>query len=192
MKKTANTGKCFHPKESSTMTASKFLSALFLIMGLMGQSSGFAELSTSFRKFRTTNKSQRTMATSTSLPVFTMPDDLDVLHSPLLRTTMSSLQLIIMTPTSSSSALLDPNMEAEVFTDMSHLALDFTSVMNSSKALLKMTSVIGRMLVILADYIPDHSIHPEELVFQLFMLGVAIKNLATTSMESQTDIGEPP
>jgi hypothetical protein len=167
------------------MNESKFLSALFLIMGLMGQSSGFAELSTSFRKFHTTNKSLKTMDTSTSLPVFTMPHDLDVLDSPLLKTTMSSLQLIIMPPTSSSSTLLDPNMEAEVLTDMSNLlALDFKSIMNSSKALLKMTSVIGRVLVILADYVPDHSIHPEELVFQLFMLGVAIKNLTSPSMEN--------
>jgi hypothetical protein len=174
------------------MTAtSKFLSALFLIMGLVGQSLGFAELSTSLRKFHRTSKSHKTMDTSTSLPVFTMPNDLDVLDSPLLRTTISSLQLIIMSPPTSST-LLDPNMEAEVLTDMSHLALDFTSVMNSSKVLLKMTSVIGRVLVIFADYIPDRSIHPEELVFQLFMLGVAIKNLATPSMESQTDIGKPP
>jgi hypothetical protein len=76
-------------------------------------------------------------------------------------------------------------MEAEVLTDMSNLlALDFKSIMNSSKALLKMTSVIGRVLVIFADYIPDHSIHPEELVFQLFMLGVAIKNLTSPSMEN--------
>jgi hypothetical protein len=167
------------------MNASKFLSTLFLIMGLMGQSLGFAELSTSFRKFHTTNKSLRTMDTSTSLPAFTMPHDLDVLDSPLLRTTMSSLQLIIMPPTSSASTLLDPNMEAEVLTDVSNLlALDFKSIMNSSKALLKMTSVIGRVLGIFADYIPDHSIHPEELVFQLFMLGVAINNLTSPSMEN--------
>jgi hypothetical protein len=155
----------------------------------MGQSLGFAELSTSFRKFHTTNKSLRTMDTSTSLPAFTMPHDLDVLDSPLLRTTMSSLQLIIMPPTSSASTLLDPNMEAEVLTevltDVSNLlALDFKSIMNSSKALLKMTSVIGRVLGIFADYIPDHSIHPEELVFQLFMLGVAINNLTSPSMEN--------
>jgi hypothetical protein len=64
------------------------------------------------------------------------------------------------------------------------LALDFKSIMNSSKALLKMTSVIGRALVIFADHIPNHSTHPEELVFQLFMLGVAIKNLTSPSMEN--------
>jgi hypothetical protein len=89
--------------------------------------------------------------------------------------------------TTSSTALLDPNVEAEVLTDMSHLALDFTSLLNSSskKALLKRSLVIGRVLVILADYLPDHSIHPEELVIQLFMLGLAIKNLASSpSMEN--------
>jgi hypothetical protein len=165
------------------MITSKFLSALFLIVGLLGQSLGFAELSTSIRKLHTTNN-LKTVSTSTSLPAFfTMPDDLHLLDSPLLRTSMSSLQLLSISP--SSSTLLDPNMEAEVLTDMSHLALDFTSIMNfSSKAMLKKTSVIGRILVIFADYIPDHSIHTEELVYQLFLLGVAIQNLASPSIEN--------
>jgi hypothetical protein len=155
------------------MTASKFLSVL-LLMGLIGQSLGFAALSTSFRKLHTTMNTSRT-----SLSAFTVPDDLDV-DSPLL-TTMRSL-LLSISPT--SSTLLDPKLEAEVLTDMSHVALDFTSFLNSSKALLKKSSVIGRVLVIFADYIPDHSIHPEELAIQLFMLGLAIKNLASPSIES--------
>ena len=67
---------------------------------------------------------------------------------------------------------------------MSHVALDFTSLLNSSKALLKKSSVIGRVLVIFADYIPDHSIHPEELAIQLIMLGVAMKNLSSRSVEN--------
>jgi hypothetical protein len=50
--------------------------------------------------------------------------------------------------------------------------------------LLKKSSVTGRVLVIFADYIPDHSIHPEEPAFQLFMLGLAIRNLATPSIEN--------
>jgi hypothetical protein len=166
------------------MITSKFLSALFLIMGLMGQSLGFAELSTSYRKLHT-NNSHKTVSTSTSLPAFTMPGDLhNVLESPLLRSTMSSLQQLLSISPPSSTLLLDPNMEEEVLTDMSHLALDFTSIMNSSKATLKKTSVIGRILVIFADYIPDHSIHPEELVYQLFLLGVAINNLASPSIEN--------
>jgi hypothetical protein len=83
----------------------------------------------------------------------------------------------------SAFTLFDPNVEAEVLTDMSHLALDFTSLSSSSKALLKKSSVIGRVLILFADYIPDHSIHPEELAIQLIMLGVAIKNLTSRSTE---------
>jgi hypothetical protein len=160
------------------MTASKVLSALFL-MGLIGQSLGFAALSTSFRKNHATNCHKTIDTSRTSLSAFTVPDDLDV-DSPLL-TTMRSL-LLSISPT--SSTLLDPKLEAEVLTDMSHVALDFTSFLNSSKALLKKSSVIGRVLVIFADYIPDHSIHPEELAIQLFMLGLAIKNLASPSIEN--------
>jgi hypothetical protein len=159
------------------MTASKFISSLFLMGLLVGQSRGFAGLPTSYGKFHATNSPQTTMDTATSLFAFTMPDDLHV-DSPLL-TTMGSLLLSSMSAT--SSTLLDPIVEAEVLSDMSYVA-DFASLLNSSKALLKMSSVIGRVLVILADYIPDHSIHPEELFIQLVMLGVAIKNLTSSSM----------
>jgi hypothetical protein len=173
------------------MTARKFRSALFLlvVMGLMRQLLGFAALSTSYaRRLHAAANSHQTMDTSTSLSVFTMPDhELDgLLDSPQLTTSMSALLLSMLSTT--SSTLLDPNVEAEVLTDVSHLALDFTSLLNLlPKSLLKKTSVIGRVLVILADYIPDHSIHPEELVIQLFMLGWAIKNLndsCSPSMEN--------
>jgi hypothetical protein len=172
------------------MTARKFFAALFVMGLVLRQSSGFAAISTSFGRFHSTNCRQTSMITSTSLSVFTMPDSLDV-NSLLLPTTMSSFLLSGMSEISSSTQHLDPNVEAEVLTDMSHVALDFTplsltSLFNSSspKALLKMTSVIGRVFVILADYIPDHSIHPEELVIQLVMLGLSINNLASLSMEN--------
>jgi hypothetical protein len=160
----------------------KFRSALFLV-GLVWQSFGFTALSTSCRKLHPNIQTMDTASSRSSLSAFSMPDD-SIVDSPLL-TTMSSLLLSMST--TSSTALLDPNVEAEVLTDMSHLALDFTSLLNSSskKALLKRSLVIGRVLVILADYLPDHSIHPEELVIQLFMLGLAIKNLASSpSMEN--------
>ena len=154
------------------MTSRKFRSALFLLaMGLMRQSSGFAALSTPHARLHAATNGHQTMDTSTSaLSAFATPDDLSVLlDSPLLTT---------------FSTLLDPNVESEVLTDVS-LALDFTSLLScSSKALLKKTSVIGRILVISAEYLPDRSIHhPEELVMQLFMLGLAIKNLTPRSME---------
>ena len=164
------------------MSTRKFRSALFLtvlVMSLMRQSLGFAALSSSHAMLHAT-KSHQTMDASTSaLSVFTMHDLDFLLDSPLPSSTTSALLPSMSTPC--SSTLLDPNVEAEVLTDISHVALDFTSQWNWSKPLLKKTSVIGRVLVIFADYIPDHSIHPEELVIQLIMLGVAIKNLASSS-----------
>ena len=63
------------------MTPCKSLAALFL-MGLMGQSLGFAELSALFRKLHITN-SHQAMDTSTSISTFsTMPDKLDVDSAP--------------------------------------------------------------------------------------------------------------
>ena len=156
------------------MIARKSLAALFLL-GLIGQSLGFAELSKSFRKLHATNTRHQAMDTSTSISALIIPDNLDV-DSPLL-TSMSSLLLSMST---TSSTLSDPSVQGEVLTDMSHVALDFTSLLNSSKALLRKSSVIGRVLVIFADYIPDHSIHPEELAIQLIMLGVAMKNLTSS------------
>ena len=169
------------------MSTRKFRSALFLtvlVMSLMRQSLGFAALSSSHAMLHAT-KSHRTMDASTSaLSVFTIHDLDFLLDSPLPSSITSALLLSMST---TFSTLLDPNVEAEILTDISHVVLDFTSLWNWSKPLLKKTSVIGRVLVIFADYIPDHSIHPEELVIQLLMLGVAIKNLASSSsIENET------
>jgi hypothetical protein len=173
-------------KNSSTMTARNFLAALFVMGLVLRQSSGFAAISTSFGRFHSTNCRQTSMITSTSLSVLTMPDSLDADSLLMLPTIKNSFLLTSMSAICSSTQHLDPNVEAEVLTDMSHVTLDFTSLFNSSssKALLKKTSVIGRVFVILADYIPDHSIHPEELVIQLFMLALSINNLTSPSMEN--------
>jgi hypothetical protein len=75
------------------------------------------------------------------------------------------------------SALLPPDIEAEVLTDMSHVVMDFSVFFSPSKPLLRLFSIVGRMLVIYADYLPDHAILPEELVVQLFLLGVSMRDI---------------
>jgi hypothetical protein len=72
------------------------------------------------------------------------------------------------------SALLTPDIEAEVLTDISHVVLDFSVFFSPSKPLLRLFSIVGRILDIYADYLPDHMILPEELVVQLFLLGVSM------------------
>jgi hypothetical protein len=72
---------------------------------------------------------------------------------------------------------LDPSFGAEVLAGMAHLGLDFTSMLSPSKSLIRLFAVIGRIFAISADYLPDHSIHPEELMIQLFLMAVTMKEL---------------
>jgi hypothetical protein len=74
-------------------------------------------------------------------------------------------------------SLLPPDIEAEALTDMSHVVLDFSVFFSPSKQQLRLFSIVGRILVISADYIPDHTILPEELVDQLFLLGVSMREI---------------
>jgi hypothetical protein len=70
-----------------------------------------------------------------------------------------------------------PDIEAEVLTDIDHVIIDFFAFFRPSKFLMKSCSVVGRLLLLFADYIPDHSVHPEELIVQLALLGVGVKGL---------------
>ena len=71
----------------------------------------------------------------------------------------------------------DSNMEAEVLTDIAHVTMDLFGFASPSKLLLRYLSVVGRVFVIGADYVVDHSIHPEELAIQLFLMGIAVKEI---------------
>ena len=81
--------------------------------------------------------------------------------------------------------------EAEFLTTMAHVTMDFTGFgHNPSKTLLRYFAVLGRVLVLSADYVIDHSIHPEELAIQLFLMGIALKELVfepRTTMVSTKD-----
>lgn len=74
-------------------------------------------------------------------------------------------------------SLFDPDMEAEVLSDLAHVAMDFSTFFSASRSLLRLYSIIGRLFVLSADYLPDHSIQPDELLIQLFLLFVAIKDI---------------
>uniref|UniRef100_A0A7S4AAD3 Uncharacterized protein n=1 Tax=Pseudo-nitzschia australis TaxID=44445 RepID=A0A7S4AAD3_9STRA len=80
-------------------------------------------------------------------------------------------------PTSVALAFVSPDLEAEVLTTMAHATMDFSGFFAPSKSVLRLYSVVGRIFVISADYITDHSIQPEELAIQLFLLGIAVKEL---------------
>jgi hypothetical protein len=76
------------------------------------------------------------------------------------------------------SMIPDPDMEAEMLTTMAHFSMDFAGLVASpSKSLLRLFAILGRICVVSADYITDHSVHPEELMIQLFFMSIAIKEM---------------
>jgi hypothetical protein len=78
-----------------------------------------------------------------------------------------------------SGSPIDPSVEAELCTTMAHMALDFTGLMSPSKSIIRLFAVIGRLLAISADYLPDHSIHSEEFIIQGFLLALALRELVS-------------
>ena len=60
----------------------------------------------------------------------------------------------------------DPKIESEVLSDMSHVALDFLSLLNPDTLVLRAASVVGRLLFIASDFVLDRKISPDDLIFQ--------------------------
>lgn len=60
----------------------------------------------------------------------------------------------------------NPSIEAEVLSDMSHVALDFLTLLNPDTLILRAASVIGRILSMTSDYVLDNKISPDDLIFQ--------------------------
>ena len=77
------------------------------------------------------------------------------------------------------SALPTPNpfVVGEILTDLSHVFLDLITLWGPNAVMVRLFAVIGRILCVLADYVPDRSMNPEEVVFQGFMLLVACSGL---------------
>jgi hypothetical protein len=69
--------------------------------------------------------------------------------------------------------LIDPIVEAELLNDMAHVALDCTTFFGPATTAIRLMAILGRLFVIGADYLPDHTIHLEEVIFQAFMLAIA-------------------
>ena len=75
--------------------------------------------------------------------------------------------------TATRSIVDDPRVESELFTDASHVALDLITFVSPGRALLRLSLLLGRVFAIMADWVPDHAMLPEEMVFQSVMLAVS-------------------
>jgi hypothetical protein len=77
----------------------------------------------------------------------------------------------------SSTPKLSAEVEAEVLNDMCHVVMDFSGFFGLSKPELQLCSVLGRILIIGAECLPDQNVHPEELVIQLVLLAINLNDV---------------
>jgi len=82
----------------------------------------------------------------------------------------------------SSLFCLNENLAAEIFGDLSHLALDFATFLSPDTTSLRLLLFLGRIFSIASDYIPDHKMTAEEGLFQFAMLAYSSKQLIKSAL----------
>jgi hypothetical protein len=117
--------------------------------------------------------SKQEMRLTRGTPLAFVHDFLSVPIEPVVTTTTTFLDL-------------NPEIKAEVLTDVSHVALDFSGFITPSKSLYLSFTVVGRMLLLYIDwYVPGHSVAPVELAIQMFLLGANLKDLVRAAVSDQ-------
>lgn len=91
--------------------------------------------------------------------------------SPLL--SMSFVTHPFASHVTATPTYIDPVVEAELLTDMAHVALDFVAFFGPATMVIRLMAIIGRLFTIGADYVPDHAMNIEEVIFQAVMLAMA-------------------
>lgn len=73
----------------------------------------------------------------------------------------------------------DAKFHAEILNDLSHVALDFGTIAKGPESAIaaRLLVFFGRICVVMAEYLPNHSIPLDELAFQVIFLTVAWTNL---------------
>ncbi|KAL7483660.1 hypothetical protein ACHAW6_009306 [Cyclotella cf. meneghiniana] len=122
--------------------------------------------------FANQNAQRRTRNQASAINMALEGIDHDVLS---IRTVFAPAQSIILSKSLQNIITSDPQLEAELMNDVSHVALDFTTFVSPNTAWVRLCSVLGRVLIISSDYIQDHYIPPEEALFQFFMLAISIQ-----------------
>jgi len=90
---------------------------------------------------------------------------------------------------SQTMRIQNQNIQAEIFGDLAHATLDGATLLSLSPVILRLFIFVGRIFAILADYLPDHAMTPDETIFQLLMLilsGRSLYNDTVTLVTSYT------
>jgi len=98
-------------------------------------------------------------------------------ESPLGSSTLGIVNAIALPAQAAVSAFANPEVESEVVEGMVHMALESSGIFGPYENKVRLFSLGGRLLALMADYLPDHSIHTEGLLIQLFFMGMTIKEM---------------
>ena len=161
--------------------------SLVALMGLIAALSetqvvnGYVQSKTATTSF---TKLPRRKRTSTDLGLFANPNAISTAATSALALPMfmASASGPLQGAASTFFAAADPNVEAAVFNDLAHVSLDLITLLGPATILIRTAAVLGRLFAMAADYIPDHTVLPGELLFQTFMLGIAWFALVKAAM----------
>ena len=76
-----------------------------------------------------------------------------------------------------ASVISSPEIESQFLEDMAHVALDFSGFFRPTKKAGQLYSIGGRLMSLMADYLPDHAIRGEDLLVHLFFMGMTLKEM---------------
>lgn len=106
-----------------------------------------------------------------------------VAESPIFSSSLELVNTMTMEVNQVPTAASTPEGESELLNDAAHVALDFSGIFRPSKSTMRMFSIGGRLLGLLADYIPDHTVHVEEVLIQLFFICMTGQELLEDEQE---------
>ncbi|KAL7455328.1 hypothetical protein ACHAWC_006865 [Mediolabrus comicus] len=151
------------------------LLALFVLCGVLKVTAAFGvhqpiRLSKSNRGSKSSSSSSIRMyidAPDIDIPLFQPLSTAPPSSSPTLASNVFNTQMF-------ASDL--PHMEAEILSDASHVALDFSTLLSPNTAVIRLVTLVGRVLLLSSDYIQDQYISPDEWIFQLCMLAISTRS----------------
>ncbi len=159
-------------KMKQSITFAHLLAALYMLCSTHYKVTAFGV----HQPIRSKSKSHRGSKSSTPSTIRMYIDAPDI-ESPFhLFSTPSSSPAISPIVKSTQMIASDPQLEAEVLSDVSHVALDFTTLLGPNTATMRLLTLIGRVLVLSSDYIQDQYISPDEGIFQLIMLALSTRS----------------
>ena len=105
-------------------------------------------------------------------------------ESPVASSTLQFANALTLPVQAAANAMSSPEVESEFLGDMAHMAMDISGLFRPTKQTMRLYTLGGRLLGLMADYVPDHSVHAEELVIQLFFMGMTLKEIIEDDLQA--------